>query len=34
MVAVPREQCVAMAGTVELPFEHGIVPPQFPKLKK
>jgi hypothetical protein len=23
MVAVPREQCVAMAGTVELPFERG-----------
>ena len=23
MVAVPREQCVAMAGTVELPFEGG-----------
>jgi hypothetical protein len=21
--AVPREQCIAMAGTVELPFEHG-----------
>ena len=21
--AVPREQCSAMAGTVELPFEHG-----------
>ena len=26
MVAVPREQCVAMAGTVELPFEGGIRP--------
>src|SRR6516164_2192966 len=24
IVAVPREQCVAMAGTVELPFEGGI----------
>ena len=24
MVAVPREQCVSMAGTVELPFEGGI----------
>jgi hypothetical protein len=23
MVAVPREQCVAMAGAVELPFESG-----------
>ena len=23
MVAVPREQCTAMAGTVELPFEGG-----------
>jgi hypothetical protein len=21
--AVPREQCIAMAGTVELPFEYG-----------
>ena len=27
MVAVPREQCVSMDGTVELPFEGGI-PPQ------
>jgi hypothetical protein len=26
MVAVPREQCVAMAGTVELPVENGIEP--------
>ena len=34
MVAVPREQCVAMAGTVELPFEHGIPPLPFPKFKK
>jgi hypothetical protein len=33
MVAVPREQCVAMAGTVELPFEHGIPPLPFPFLK-
>jgi|ERR1700730_486483 hypothetical protein len=34
MVAVPREQCVAMAGTVELPFEGGRRPfggPQAPK---
>jgi hypothetical protein len=23
MVAVPREQCVAMAGTIEIPFESG-----------
>jgi hypothetical protein len=30
MVAVPREQCVAMAGTVELPFEHGIQPRRRP----
>ena len=29
MVAVPREQCVAMAGTVELPFERGIPPRQY-----
>src|SRR5262245_9258900 len=34
MVAVPREQCVAMAGTVELPFEGGIRPPQAPKPMK
>jgi len=37
MVAVPREQCVAMAGTVELPFEGGRRPfdgPQTPKSKK
>jgi hypothetical protein len=27
MVGVPREQCVSMVGTVELPFEGGIVPP-------
>ena len=26
MVAVPREQCVSMDGTVELPFEVGIPP--------
>src|SRR6266568_3921248 len=31
MVAVPREQCVAMAGTVELPFEGGRRP-QAPKI--
>jgi hypothetical protein len=23
MVAVPREQCVAMGGTIEIPFEGG-----------
>ena len=37
MVAVPREQCVAMAGTVELPFEGGrrqFDAPQTPKSKK
>jgi hypothetical protein len=33
MVTVPREQCVAMAGTVELPFEHGIAPPPFPRWR-
>ena len=33
MVAVPREQCAAMAGTVELPFEGGR-PPQAPKSMK
>jgi hypothetical protein len=37
MVAVPREQCDAMAGTVELPFEGGRRPfdePQAPKSMK
>src|SRR6516162_9086670 len=34
MVAVPREQCVAMAGTVELPFEGGIRRRQAPKPMK
>jgi hypothetical protein len=37
MVAVPKEQCVAMAGTVELPFESGRRPvegPQAPKSMK
>jgi hypothetical protein len=33
MVAVSREQCVAMAGTVELPFEGGRRP-QAPKPMK
>jgi hypothetical protein len=33
MVAVSREQCVAMAGTVELPFEGGRRP-QTPKSMK
>ena len=40
MVAVPREQCVSMVGTVELPFEGRIEPrrflrpPQAPKSAK
>jgi hypothetical protein len=35
VVAVPREQCVAMAGTVELPFEGpAYAPPPFPKYTK
>jgi hypothetical protein len=34
MVAVPREQCVAMAGTVELPSDSAGPPPQRPKFKK
>ena len=34
MVAVPKEQCVAMAGTIELPFEDGIRPRQAPKSAK
>jgi hypothetical protein len=33
MVAVTREQCVAMVGTVELPFEGGRRP-QTPKSMK
>jgi hypothetical protein len=36
MVAVPKEQCVAI-GTIELPFEHGLQPrrrPQAPKSMK
>jgi hypothetical protein len=33
MVAVPREECVAQAGTVELPFEGGRIrpPPAAPR---
>ena len=27
MVAAPREECLAQAGTVELPVEDGIPPP-------
>ena len=36
MVAVPREQCDEMAGTVELPFEGGrsLDGPQAPKSTK
>ena len=34
MVAVPREQCLAMAGTVELPVEDGIPPPKYLKYMK
>jgi hypothetical protein len=34
MVAVPREQCVSMDCTVELPFEGGIRPPQAPMLRR
>jgi hypothetical protein len=33
MVAVPREQCFAMSGTVELPVEDGIPPATFPPPK-
>ena len=33
MVAVPREHCVAMAGTIELPSEGGR-PPQAPKSQE
>ena len=31
-IAVPREECIAMAGTVELPFEGGIAPKKYMKL--
>jgi hypothetical protein len=34
IVAVPREQWVSMGGTVELPFEGGIRPPQAPMLRR
>src|SRR6516164_901167 len=33
MVAISREQCIAMAGTVEIPVEDGIPPPPPPALK-
>jgi hypothetical protein len=33
MVAVPREKCVSMDGTVELPFEGGIPPLPFRPLQ-
>jgi hypothetical protein len=29
MVTVPRKQCVAMAGTIELPFEEGGIRPKL-----
>lgn len=31
MVAVPKEQCIAMAGTVELPFEPRLEPRRLPR---
>ena len=31
IVAVPREECLAQAGTVELPSEDGIPPPLAPR---
>src|SRR5262249_43868342 len=31
MVAVPREQCLAMAGTVELPVEPRLEPRRLPR---
>jgi hypothetical protein len=34
LVAVPREECVAMAGTIELPFETGRPPPPFKRLTR
>jgi len=29
IVAVPREECLAQAGTIELPVEYGIPPPPY-----
>jgi hypothetical protein len=35
MDAVPREECLAKAGTVELPFEFGIPPgPRLPTPRR
>ena len=35
MDAVPREECLAKAGTVELPFEFGIPPgPRLPAPRR
>ena len=31
IVAVPREECLAQAGTVELPVEDGLPPPPAPR---
>jgi hypothetical protein len=31
IVAVPREECLAQAGTVELPFENGFPPRPAPR---
>jgi hypothetical protein len=31
IVAVPREECLAQAGTAELPFEYGIAPRPAPR---
>jgi hypothetical protein len=31
IVAVPREECLAQDGTVELPVEDGIPPPPAPR---
>jgi hypothetical protein len=33
IVAVPRKECLAQAGTIELPFEHGIRPPRPPQYR-
>jgi hypothetical protein len=34
MVAVPREECLAQAGTVELPFEGGRLPTPPPAPRR
>lgn len=30
LVAVPKQECLAQAGTIEIPFEHGVPPASYP----